>query len=52
MKHIILSSMLLPGAMMVSQAATLSFPEVPAAKEEAAKIKAALEAAGAKVEVK
>lgn len=37
MKHIILSSMLLPGAMMVSQAATLSFPEVPAAKEEAAK---------------
>lgn len=36
MKHILLSTMLLPGAMMVSQAATLSFPEVPAAKEQAA----------------
>jgi len=37
MKHMLLSTMLLPGAVMVSQAATLSFPEVPAAKEQAAK---------------
>ncbi|MBE6417945.1 MAG: hypothetical protein E7033_05710 [Akkermansiaceae bacterium] len=37
MKHILLATMLLPGAVMVSQAATLSFPEVPAAKEQAAK---------------
>ncbi len=37
MKHIILSTMLLPGAVMVNHAATLSFPEVPAAKEQAAK---------------
>lgn len=37
MKHMILASALLPGAVMVCQAATLSFPEVPAAKEQAAK---------------
>lgn len=37
MKHMILASALLPGAVMVCQAATLSFPEVPAAKERAAK---------------
>lgn len=37
MKHIVLSTLLLPGAMLVSEAATLSFPEVPAAKEQAAK---------------
>lgn len=37
MKHLLFSTMLLPGAVMVSQAATLSFPEVPAAKEQAAK---------------
>ena len=37
MKHVILSSLMLTGVAMVSQAATLSFPEVPAAQEQAAK---------------
>lgn len=37
MKNILLSTLLVPGAVMVSQSATLSFPEVPAAKESALK---------------
>lgn len=37
MKHVLLSALLVPGTVMVSQAATLSFPDVPAAKEKAAK---------------
>lgn len=36
MKHLVISALLLLGATLVSEAATLSFPEVPAAKEQAA----------------
>ena len=37
MKYVLLSTLLVPGAVMVSQAETLSFPDVPTAKEKAAK---------------
>lgn len=37
MKHILLSTLLVPGTIMISQATTLSFPDVPTAKEQAFK---------------